>query len=170
MRLDDRVGSLCGECGAAVSGGESGCRALFEEVIAREFGDFRYGRLHRLTVDTYSLQHPRRYMRSGKSFAAHLTGMWAALESDRTAAVNRAVRRWLDGPTDVERPGVPPAGRRGRLTVLHLREAADADDHVTRVREWARSTWAAWHAYHDLAKTWVEAVEERMAGEVPGAG
>jgi len=37
-------------------------------MIAREFGDFRYAREHRLTVDAYSLQHPDEYMRSAKSY------------------------------------------------------------------------------------------------------
>ena len=69
MPIGDRV--ACDRCGAVVSGGKAGCQKLFEEVIAREFGDYRYSRRHRLTVDTYSLQHPERYMRSGKSFTAH---------------------------------------------------------------------------------------------------
>jgi hypothetical protein len=46
----------CPECGAPVD--RSTCQSLFDEILAREFGDFRYGRTHRLTVDTYSLQHP----------------------------------------------------------------------------------------------------------------
>ena len=55
----------CDRCGAAVPGGRDGCQRLFHEVIAREFGDYRYGRIHRLTVDVYSLQHQEKYMRSG---------------------------------------------------------------------------------------------------------
>lgn len=65
-------------------------------MIAREFGDYRYGRLHRLTVDSYALQHPEKYMHSAKSFAAHLTGMYAAMEHEsdpaRTREVNAAVQ------------------------------------------------------------------------------
>jgi hypothetical protein len=32
---------------------------LFDEILARELGDFRFGRLHRLAVDAYSLQNGR---------------------------------------------------------------------------------------------------------------
>ena len=132
-----------------------GCQKLFDEVLAREFGDYRYARLHRLTVDAYSLQHPQKYMRSGKSFAAHLTGMCAAMESKEVAAVNLAVRFWLDGPKAVERPSDPPPRQRGDLTVIYIHDAADAEQHVQRIGEWARSIWSAWSAYHDLARQWI---------------
>ena len=84
--------------------GRTGCQQLFDEVLAREFGDYRYAREHRLMVDAYALQHPAEYMRSAKSFAAHLTGMCAALEHGETAEVNRAVQKWLNGPPSVPRP------------------------------------------------------------------
>src|SRR5262245_31788018 len=97
-------GDHCEACGAVASEGRNGCQTLFDQILAREFSDYRFGRLHRLTVDTYSLQHPEQYMRSGKSFVAHLTGMCAALESDDAVAINQAVQRWLNGPKVVERP------------------------------------------------------------------
>ena len=56
---------ICAACGASVEQGKGGCLKLFEEILAREFSDYRYGRIHRLTVDAYSLQHPDEYMRSG---------------------------------------------------------------------------------------------------------
>ena len=34
------------------------CKEHFDEILAKEFSDYRYGKVHRLTVDTYSLQHP----------------------------------------------------------------------------------------------------------------
>ena len=148
--------SHCEDCGALASEGKAGCQRMFDEILASEYGDYRYGRLHRLTVDTYSLQHPERYMRSAKSFVAHLTGMCAALESDKTVAINQAVQRWLSGPKAVERPDGPPPRNRGELTIAYVYSAADAEEHVKRVREWARSTWDAWGAYHDLARQWID--------------
>ena len=155
---DSPIGSAasCDDCGAVVPEGRSGCQKLFDEVVAREFSDYRYGRLHRLTVDVYSLQHPLQYMRSGKSFVAHLTGMCAALEGDGTADTNQAVQRWLNGPKAVERPEGPPPRKRGELTIVYVHCAADADAHLIRVREWARSTWHAWSAYHDIARQWID--------------
>jgi hypothetical protein len=154
----------CPECGAAVSRGREACQKLFDAVLAREFGDYRYGRLHRLTVDVYSLQHPAEYMRSAKSYAAHLTGMYAALEQGNTVETNRAVQRWLDGARVLRRPDNPPPRQRGVLTIIHVHEAVDPEDHIRRVREWALSAWAAWGAYHQFARQWVEqATADRRA-------
>jgi hypothetical protein len=112
--------------------------------------------MHRLTVDAYSLQHPAEYMRSAKSYAAHLTGIYAALERSDAADTNRAVQQWLNGAKAFSRPGNPPPRHRGALTVAHAHEAADSGEHARRVREWALSVWEAWHAYHHLARRWVE--------------
>ena len=95
-------------------------------------------------------------MRSPKSFAAHLTGIGAALERDDTIAVNQAVVRWLAGATPVERPEDVPPLQRGQLTIVHLHGAADPEEHLSRVREWALSTWGAWVRYHALARQWIE--------------
>ena len=146
----------CPECGVEIEGGRAGCQRLFDEVIAREFGDFRYAREHRLTVDAYSLQHPDEYMRSAKSYAAHLTGAYVALELGAGAETNRSVQQWLGGSKALQRPDQPGPRKRGALTVLHVHQATDPDDHLRRVREWATSAWEAWQAYRATAKQWTD--------------
>jgi hypothetical protein len=155
--------TMCPECGAVVDGGRAACQKLFDEVLAREFGDYRYAREHRLTVDVYSLQHPAEYMRSAKSYAAHLTGMYAALEDATAATTNRAVQQWLNGPSCLTRPDHPPPRQRGALTVVHVYEAHDAIEHLRRVREWADATWDAWRGYHNVAKEWIEEAKRKSA-------
>ena len=157
----DEPSGRCPECGAVVNGGRAGCQRLFDEVIAREFGDFRYAREHRLTVDAYSLQHPDEYMRSAKSYAAHLTGAYVAIEYGAAAETNRAIQRWLSASKALQRPHQPDPGQRGTLTILHVHMATDPDDHVRRVREWAESAWAAWGAFRSIAKQWTD---EALAG------
>ena len=95
---------VCEDCGAVVAQGKTGCLKLFEEILAREFSDYRFGKIHRLTVDAYSLQHPDAYMRSGKSFAAHLTGMCAAFEYEDASEINRAVQKWLSRNPTIDKP------------------------------------------------------------------
>ena len=151
----------CPECGAPVAGGRAGCQRLFDEVLAREFGDYRYAREHRLMVDAYSLQHPGEYMRSAKSYAAHLTGVCAALERGGTAEVNRAVQTWLNGPQTLERPDHPAPRQRGALTIVHVHGAGEPQEHVRRVREWAQSAWEAWRSHHHLARQWIEEAAAR---------
>ena len=146
----------CPECGAAVPGGREACQRVFDDILVREFGDYRYARMHRLTVDVYSLQHPAEYMRSAKSYAAHLTGVYAALREGGAAETNRAVQQWLNGPKALPRPGDPAPRQRGALTILHIHGAVDPEEYVRRVREWAVATWEAWRDYHDVARQWVE--------------
>lgn len=145
--LDD----ICEDCGAVVVEGKAGCLKLFEEILAREFSDYRYGKIHRLTVDAYSLQHPERYMRSGKSFVAHLTGMYAALEAEDALAINQMVQKWLSTNLKIEKPARLPE-QKGNLTITSIHSAVDAEEHGKRVQEWAQDVWSAWSEHHALAK------------------
>lgn len=146
---------VCQDCGALVPEGRDGCLKLFEGILAREFSDYRYGRIHRLTVDAYSLQHPDKYMRSGKSFAAHLTGMCSAMEAEDALATNQTVQRWLSTNPKIEKPSRLPE-RKGRLTIAYIHSAADADEHIKRVREWALDVWGAWAEHHALARQLID--------------
>lgn len=142
---------VCQDCGAVVTQGKVGCLKMFEEILAKEFSDYRYGKIHRLTVDAYALQHPDAYMRSGKSFAAHLTGMCAALEYEDTVALNQAVQKWLSKNPKIDKPAQLPKDR-GKLTIAYIHSACDADEHTRRVREWAQDVWDAWSEHHNLAR------------------
>ena len=155
---------ICEDCGAAVSEGRIGCQKMFDEVIAREFSDYRYGRTHRLTVDAYSLQHSEQYMRSGKSFAAHLTGMCSAFEYEDSLETNRIVQKWLSGNPVISKPARLPE-QRGDLTIMYIHSAADAEEHNERVQEWAHSIWDAWSEYHSLARQLIgKAITKRKTG------
>ena len=145
---------ICEDCGAVVAEGKTGCQRIFEEVLVKDYSDYRYARLHRLTVDTYCLQHPDSYMRSGKSFAAHLTGMCSALEYEDSLTINQAVQRWLNGARAIDKPAQLPE-RHGDLTITYIHSAANAEEHNKRVQEWARSVWGAWSEYHNLARQWI---------------
>jgi len=164
------IGSLgatvktCPDCGAALLEGTAGCQRIFEEILAREFGDFRYGRIHRMTVDAYSLQHPDKYMRSGKSFVAHLTGICAALERENARAINGSVQKWLSMNPEVDKPQHLPE-LRGALTITYVRGAADAEEHVKRVKEWAIDVWESWSEHHDLARRLIEKAESFKGGQ-----
>ncbi len=142
---------ICEDCGAVIAEGKVGCIKLFEETIAKEFSDYRYGKIHRLTVDAYCLQHPEPYMHSGKSFAAHLTGMCAAFEYEDALAVNQTVQKWLSTNPKIDKPAQLPE-QRGNLTITYIHDASNADEHAERVKEWARDVWGAWSEHHNLAK------------------
>ena len=93
-------------------------------------------------------------MRSGKSFAAHLTGVCAAIEYENTLALNQVVQKWLSTNPKIEKPAKIPK-QRGDLTIAYIHSAADADEHTKRVREWARKVWGAWSEHHALARQFI---------------
>ena len=130
------------------------CHALFHEILAKEFSDFRYAKVHRLTVDVYSLQHPQQYMKSAKSYAAHLTGICVAMEYDGSPELLRKLQTWLNGKKEPQRPGIPE--KLGRLTIAHISEAETPEEHERLIKEWAQDVWDAWSDYHDLARHWIE--------------
>ncbi len=59
---------MCAECGAP----DGACEARFNECLAKEFEDARYGRVHNLTVSTYMLQHSSKLTREGWLYERNL--------------------------------------------------------------------------------------------------
>ena len=139
------------------------CKKLFEEILAKEFSDFRYARVHRLTVDTYSLQHPDVYMISAKSFAAHLTGMCCAMAYANDPNLLRILQKWLDGKKQLQKP--PALTNLGSLTIAHITNARDGLEHARLVNEWAADVWNAYSVYHGLAKHWIETAKQECHGK-----
>jgi hypothetical protein len=130
------------------------CREIFETILIKEFSDFRYAKVHRLTVDTYALQHPHVYMISAKSFAAHLTGMCCAMEFGNDPDLLRLLQQWLNGEKQLEKPQM--LENLGSLTISHVAYAKDASEHIKLVHEWAADVWSAYSVYHHLARDWIE--------------
>ena len=148
------LSEACASCGLVVAGGTASCQRLFESIGLREYEDLRFARYHRIVVDVYALQHPDRYGRSAKSFAAHLTGLGAWLEDEAIAqSVNAAVQRWLSGPSPIEKPLLPP--RYGAVTIGDLVEAEDPVRYGEVLRRWARTTWDAYASLHSTAREWI---------------
>jgi len=126
-----------------------------EELLARDFSDVRFFRVHRLATDTYCLQHPNEYCVSGKSMAAHLMGLCWIMDHRRDLATgNEQLRRWLDGSPEIQRPEPPEF--RGARTIADVRAAAGPDEYAIAVEQWGRSTWDAYAALHALARAWIE--------------
>lgn len=107
------------------------CKQLFEAILAKEFSNYRYGRVHRLTVDTFSLQHPDSYLASAISFAAHLTGVCCEMEYEDNADLLRRLQRWLSSRPKLEKPGV--LVNLGQLTITHIVAAKDGPEHIKLV-------------------------------------
>ena len=156
----------CIGCGAVVPdvdgpthrylGASPGCWAVYGDVLEKEYADYqRFAPVHRLTVDAYAAQHPGTPSpQAVGSVGVHLIRLHLQLEHglphDRANAamlhISSRLKKdfcWLDPPASL-----------GELTVLHVRDASDSDDHGERVREWAASVWEAWSPHHGTVRLW----------------
>ncbi len=154
----------CFGCGATESdtdgtahpyiGASPGCWEIYGHILAKEYGEYRYPPVHRLTVDAYAAQHPGvPERRSIRSVAIHLIGLHLALErgyepEEATAAIRVVLASgegfvWLGPPASL-----------GAVTVLDVWEAEDLAEHTERVRRWAGSVWEAWEPHHETVRGW----------------
>lgn len=103
-----------------------GCWACFGEILAREYSDLQYQRVHRLRVDAYAMQYPGQLSPSHiRSVALHAISlctifekgadMEQATEIIRQAAKDKDRFKWLSPPSS-----------KGALTVADVHLAADA--------------------------------------------
>lgn len=134
-------------------GASPACWAAYGELLAREFGDPTYGRVHRHSADVYAVQHPGNDdRRQRQSVGLHLIALchWLehGLETHRLNAITQRLASesrawpWLDPP---------PAYA---MTVLDVLDAASGEEHVGLVARWAEVTWQAWAAHHALIRQW----------------
>jgi hypothetical protein len=161
---------ICPGCGAAVPdveemrqhpyiGSAPGCWLLYTEVLAREYGDLRYGPVHQLTVDAYAQQHPGvPERRTAQSVAIHLVGLCLSLERGRGAAELPRLRQRLAAPKRIF-PWLTPPTSLGDVTVLDVHAAETPEAHRAPVDRWAQSAWEAWSPYHAQVRAWADELD-----------
>jgi hypothetical protein len=158
---------VCQGCGAMVPDVEEtrrrshansapGCWLLYTEVLAHEYGDFRYTPAHELTVDAYAVQHPGvPEPRFTQSIAIHLVGLCLSLERGRGPAELPRLRQRLALPKRVF-PWLAPPASLGALTVVDVHATDSPEAHRATVDRWARSAWEAWSPHHLQVHAWAD--------------
>lgn len=158
----------CTGCGAFVPdiegpthryvGASPGCWAVYSEVVAREYGEYRYPSVHRLTVDTYAVQHPGTPSRQSiQSVAVHLISLHVVLErSFKPGQAIEVIRAALQYPDRYVWLEPPPS--LGGLTIVDVSQAKDLSEHEEIVERWAWFAWDAWSPHHDAVRAWAEQV------------
>lgn len=111
--------------------------------------------VHRLTVDTYAVQHPGvPERRSMQSVAIHLIALHLILErGEAPERVTALLGRLL--PKLPELRWLPPPMPNGTLTVVDVL-TADQDGHADAVITWARDVWQAWTPHHPAVRSWLD--------------
>ena len=128
------------------------CWAAYGEVLAREYSDPAYYRVHRLSVDAYAVQHPGRPgPQAIQSVNLHLIRLCSLLEiklpmekaNDAMLAATRQKERyaWLTPPRSL-----------GEVTVKDVYEAREVEGHLAAVTRWAESAWRAWAPHHETVR------------------
>ncbi len=161
----DLPSAVCIGCGAVVPAMDGpthrymesspGCWQLYGEILAREYSDQAFWASHRLTVDTYAVQHPGRPSpQTIQSVAVHLISLFLVLEQEATPEhALRAIRaaaavserfEWLQPPSSM-----------GGVTVANVHGAHSAVSHAKRVRAWAEAAWSAWSPHHQAIRAWI---------------
>ena len=132
-----------------------GCWQVYGEVLAREYSDAAFRSMHRLTVDSYAVQHPGRpTAQSIQSVCVHLMSLCLVVERGAkpaysTRVIGQAVRpkgrfAWLTPPRSL-----------GEITVVDVAATSTAAAHIDRVRAWAESAWSAWAEHHEAVRSWL---------------
>lgn len=134
----------------------SGCWKLYcEGILVREYGEWNYPPIHRLTVDAYAAQHPgRETPQTTQSVIIHLTSIDLVLHerfSSEAAAekTGQLIEHHRDGFSWLE-----PPENRGAVTVVDVAGAHDLAEHTELVEEWAQSVWNAWEKHHPAIEQW----------------
>jgi hypothetical protein len=131
-----------------------GCWHVYGQVLSREYSYPAFGVMHRLTVDSYAVQHPGRPSAQAiQSVSVHLISLCLVLERGLAAAyatrvlgaATRTKERffWITPPTSL-----------GEVTVADVAEVATPLQHEERVRAWAHAAWYAWAEHHTTIRGW----------------
>lgn len=156
---NEKCESLCPGCGGLFPHTDgpthpyivasSACWKVYGDVLAKEFNNPEYFKVHRLTVDAYSVQHPGSpCVRSAQSVNVHLVALYLILERKLqaefvTKLIGKLIKiknhqfEWLEPPKNL-----------GDIIVSYADQAVDAEDHHLRVQVWGRSALWAWEDHH----------------------
>ena len=161
---EDKRATACSGCGALLEPRDGPCHryliaspacwAKYGDVLAYEYSDPALLPTHRLTVDTYAVQHPGDCSRQAiQSVGLHLARLMIQLESPvpprETNDVilhlgpRKATLRLLDRPDFFQ------------MTIADVWPAAGTPDHARTVRLWSERTWRDWCQHHEYIRNWV---------------
>ncbi len=131
-----------------------GCWAAYGQLLAAEYSDPVLLATHRLSVDTYAVQHPGDTSRQAiQSVGLHLARLFVQLSSKpKPKETNDVMLNLSKGKASLKHLSPPP---RFTMTLLDVAPLIDSPQHPSAVRAWARATWNDWALHHDYIREWV---------------
>lgn len=157
--------TVCPGCGAALlemdgpvhayMTSSPACFNIFTRILASEYSDPSLLPTHRLSVDTYAVQHPgsektRQQIQSVGLHLARLSLQTRRLSSPRAAndvmlglGQHKSTLRYLEPPKAFS------------MTICDIEPYIGSDKHASKIKEWAMQTWSDWSDHHDYIHSWV---------------
>ncbi len=134
--------------------GSPACFEQFNKVLACEYSDPKLLSTHRLTVDTYAVQHPGSNLlrQQIQSVGLHLARLGLQIERPMPPRETNDVMLGLGKHKHTLDHIEPP--KRFSVTVADVATFAGSSQHSDKVREWAVSTWNDWSAHHEYILNW----------------
>ncbi len=126
-----------------------GCWKLYGELLAKEYSDLNYWRVHRLTVDTYSVQHTQSDdPRNIQSVNVHLVALYMGLEKKLSSdaippIMSRVIQIDKGAFVKLKAPSFHSV-----KNVSAILPARNATEHCRLVQDWANEVWEIWETHH----------------------
>lgn len=163
----------CFSCGALVADivgptheymlSAPGCWRIYGEILAKEYSLGNYDQImHRVTVDTYAVQHPGLPERRAiNSVNFHLIRLFLIFEKNLEASRANSVMKQISEDDELHNDfkWLDPPSFENTLTVVDVIKAEDMDSHKKIVKEWGLSVWKVWEEKHrDYIETLVKQI------------
>lgn len=146
------------------------CSNAYLRILAKEYSEWQYPAVNRLTIDAYCVQHPPRIhiqqtlgiderliAASRQSVAIHLIGLYLALEKKRELpTITAHMKHILDSGVRFEDEELAPPANLGSMKITDIIGANTLNEHTKRVWQWADASWQAWAPHHKKVREWHE--------------
>lgn len=138
----------------------SGCWAILNQILTKEYQNYPdYQIAHRLTVDTYGVQHPGNPQERNavQSVNIHLMALHLSIAENKSPKyVIHCMAEILNQKRDFH--WLTPPHNPHWLTVLDVIKAKNPEEHLHIVQAWAKSVYDAWHEHHAFIKEIIESL------------
>lgn len=134
--------------------GSPSCFEKFTQILASEYSDPTLLSTHRLSVDTYAVQHPgkARTRPQIQSVGLHLARLGIQLKRSVTPKETNDVMLGLGKHKHTLGYIEPPV--HFAMTAADVAEFSGTRQHSEKVMEWANSTWEDWNEHHEYILNW----------------
>ena len=138
------------------------CWASFGTVLAGEYSNPDLLLTHRLSVDTYAVQHPGDGSpAAAQSVGLHLARLLIQLEAPSSPRETNKVMLGF-GRYKAFLPTLS-APKAFSMTVADVVPYAATPKHAERVRAWALAVWHDWADQHEIIRAWLKSTGQEPA-------